>query len=77
MDPQQQQQLVKFAPLQSIISAPFWSYLAKKKLHELRLDETPLTIYGHYSGTGKGAIHSRFSITEECLQGDTNRLSAT
>ncbi len=41
--------VVQFAPLSSCVHPSFWSAFSKKKLEDIRLDESPLAIGGSYS----------------------------
>lgn len=73
-------QQLRFEPFTTVVSPAFWTRLAQRKLLELKLDTTPLNIFGFYSPAGRvgGAPTSaRFFISEECLEGpESSVLSA-
>lgn len=73
-------QPLRFEPFTTVVAPAFWTRLAQRKLVELKLDTTPLRIYGFYDAAGRvgGApVPARFLISEECLDAsDGAALSA-
>lgn len=58
---------LRFVPFNTNISPAFWVTLSRKKLQELKLDNSVLPIWGWHSA-GTDARPSPFQITEECFE---------
>lgn len=58
---------VLFQPFSSSVSVDFWFELAKKKVEEYKLSESPVPIHGQYN-------NSQFSISQETKAAEGGQL---
>ncbi|ONK70021.1 uncharacterized protein A4U43_C05F29420 [Asparagus officinalis] len=70
-----QGEILKFAPLQSLVDAGFWRRFSSLKLDTLRIDQSPINITGFYAPCSNTEISNHLTLLSESLSPEPSEQS--
>lgn len=69
---------LRFEQLQSSIDTTFWQTLARIKIDEMKLSDSPIDVYGHFTGGmphPKASIPPRIYLNNTSFENSNTKLS--